>query len=1065
MAPTRGPRGPSALVLTLATVLLFASHVLAVAAVLGIDLGTEYIKASLVKPGIPLEIVLTKDSRRKETSAVAFKPPPNGPPTDPSSYPERLYGSDAMALAPRYPHEVYPNLKKLLGLPAGHEVVQEYAARHPALNLTSHKTRDTAAFRSSAFAPEFGDPWLVEELLAMKLQSVVRNAEALAGSGTSVRSVVLTVPPFYTVEEKRAVKLAARLAGLKVLSLISDGLAVGLNYATTRSFPTVGNATAKPEIHMVFDMGAGSTKATIMRFQSRVVKDVGKFNKTIQEVAVLGSGWDRTLGGDALNALIIDDMVANFVESPGAKKISATAEAVKKHGRAVAKLAKDAERIRHVLSANTNTQASFEGLYEDVDFRYKLSRADFEKMAEEHAERVGAVVQRALDMAGLSFADLDSVILHGGASRTPFVQRQLEKVVGTADKIRTNVNSDEAAVFGAGFRAADLSPSFRVKEIRISDTAAYPAGMRWTNAATGKEQHQRLWTATSALGGPGKEVTFPNMREDFSVSFYQQVGPDEERPTKTMTTKNLTASVAHLTDKFSCLPTDIQYKVNLRLSAEDGEVEVVKAHVECEGDVLEKEGFVDGVKNLFGFGNKKEQQPLSAESEGSTETSSAETSSSTTAASESATSSSSAEAASSDGPSSSTTSPEAEATPKTKKTKKLVTVPVEFVVEKAGIPQLELEEIKVLRDRIKAFEASDVSRRQREEALNQLEGYTYKVRDLLDGESFIAMSSAEERETLEKKATEASEWLYGDGAEASKEELKDKLKELKGIVAPIEKRIDEAAKRPESIAALRDVLKQTIEFVKGIRDQIAESEAWSSSKSAAEASKTQSSSSAAVTDAPTTTGEFDGLEDDDTSSAQATTTADPMEEVIKERGPVPPLYTEEDLKECEELYHSISKWLDEMVAKQDALPATADPVLTTAMLAEKRAALDKAGMDLAMKGVRNYEKRNPPKDKKESSKKAKASSKSSSKAAKASKTSKKSSAAKATESASSHDSDHAGHNHKAGKGRDKKAPRPLDTDEPVVEKELRTDEEIREALRKLNAEEKAKAAAPEHDEL
>src|SRR5699024_10346256 len=122
----------------------------------------------------------------------------------------------------------------------------------------------------------------------------------------------------------------AELAGLKVLSLVSDGLAVGLNYATSRQFPNI-NEGAKPEYHMVFDMGAGSTSATVMRFQSRNVKDIGKFNKTVQEVQVLGSGWDRTLGGDSLNYLIMDDMIEKFVESKTAQKASVTAAAVKSH--------------------------------------------------------------------------------------------------------------------------------------------------------------------------------------------------------------------------------------------------------------------------------------------------------------------------------------------------------------------------------------------------------------------------------------------------------------------------------------------------------------------------------------------------------------------------------------------------------------------------------------------------------------------------------------------------------------------------------------------------------------
>src|SRR3984957_11516606 len=77
---------------------LFSSTALAASAVLGVDLGTEYIKAALVKPGIPLEIVLTKDSRRKEASAVAFKPAKN---IQSGSFPERAYGSDAVALAAR----------------------------------------------------------------------------------------------------------------------------------------------------------------------------------------------------------------------------------------------------------------------------------------------------------------------------------------------------------------------------------------------------------------------------------------------------------------------------------------------------------------------------------------------------------------------------------------------------------------------------------------------------------------------------------------------------------------------------------------------------------------------------------------------------------------------------------------------------------------------------------------------------------------------------------------------------------------------------------------------------
>ncbi|KAJ4142584.1 lumenal Hsp70 protein [Fusarium falciforme] len=815
-------------------------------------------------------------------------------------------------LLPRFPSDVYPNLKTILGLTTQDSIVQEYAARHPALQLETHATRGTAAFKSKAFTAEV-EAWMVEELLAMELQSIQKNAEVAAGDGTSVRSIVLTVPPFYTVDEKRAVQTAAELAGLKVLSLVSDGLAVGLNYATSREFPNVSNGS-KPEYNLVFDMGAGSTKATVMKFQSRSVKDIGKYNKTVQEVQVLGAGWDRTLGGDALNYLILDDMVSQFVESKGAQKISVTAEDVKAHGRAVAKLSNQVEKLRHVLSANQNTGASFEGLYEDIDFKYKITRTQFEEMAEEHAERITVVVNDALKMANLDIIDIDSIILNGGATRTPFVQKVLEKLAGTPEKIRTNVNSDEAAVFGAGFRAAELSPSFRVKEIRIAEGALYPAGLKWT--AGEETQHQRLWSAVGS----------------------------EEKDVKILTTKNLTATFAAIKEKYpSCIESDIHFKLAVRLSSENGEVEVVKAAVECEAEV--KDGFVDGVKNLFGFG-KKDQKPLKEEEkvEGSEEEMKEK------ASEEASSSTESAESASSEAEATASGSTE-EVKPDVKK-RETVGIPVGVTLKNVGIPDLTKAEISKSKDRLKAFAASDKARLQREEALNQLEGYTYKIRDLLENDAFVAAATEEEKTKLAELSSETSEWLYDDGADASKDVLKAKLKVLQDRVAPIQKRADEAEKRPEQIAALKGILEKTSEFIEQIKGQIKEHESWHSSASASASASEAIKSSTTEVPAEKETGEFDGLEDEDSAS---TTTTRKMEDVIKEKGPIPPLYVIEDLTEVITLHKSTKEWLSEMEVKQAALSAVENPVLLLKDLIAKREKLEKAGMEVALKGARKVE--------------------------------------------------------------------------------------------------------------
>lgn len=921
---------------------LFSSTALAASAVIGVDLGTGYIKAALVKPGIPLEIVLTKDSRRKEASVVAFKPAKNIKSGD---FPERAYGSDANALSARFPADVYPNLKRLLGLGADNEVVQEYARRHPALKLEAEKIRGTAAFKSGAFA-EDEQPWTVEEILAMELQSIQKNAEALAGKGSRIKDVVLTIPAFFTAEEKRAVELAADLVGLRVLELISDGLAVGINYATTRTFPSI-NEGGKPEYHMVFDMGAGSTKATILEFQGRTVKDVGKFNKTIQEVRVVGSGWDRTLGGDALNAVIVDDMIAKFVEFAASKGAVHTAEAVQAHGRAAAKLWKEAERLRHILSANQNTQASFEGLYEDLDFKYKITREEFEKLTEPHAARAAAVMQKGLDSCDMEIKDIHSIILHGGAIRTPFVQKELEKFAKTADKIKANVNADESAVFGAGFRGAALSPSFRVKEIRSYEGASYAAGIKWINIHE-KPQHLRLWQSKSNLAVE-KQYSFMNNADPFEINFYQHVPGGEnvskgsaEKELLTLTTQNLTESVALCKNKWGCTDGDIRVKMSSRLHPKNGEIDIVRFVLECEVEAVEKESMVDSVKGLFGFG-KKDQVPLSEDAESSETTSSTAETSST--ASESSSSASSASA-----------SPSAKDA-KDVKTKRVEVIPILHNAELKGrLPQLPPEELIRMKDRLIAFEESDRSRRLREEALNQLEGFTYKARDLLDDADFVAASTEAERASLESKAKAASEWIYSGGADASREELREKLKEMKDIVTPIEFRKTEAVARPEQLRVLESILAETKQVIEGITGQIE-----NDTKIRASFSSSVSAVKAATTTAPSSIDDFAGLEDDE---ATATTSAPAEEETMD-----PPVYTEADLILPKSLLEFTSNWLGEKLSAQSKLSPTDDPVLLSKDLEEKAKQLQDLHVELIMKSMKLPKK--SPKPKKPKAKKTK----------------------------------------------------------------------------------------------
>lgn len=927
-------------------------------AVIGIDVGTEYLKAALVKPGIPLEIVPTKDSKRKETAAVAFKPTKESN----AAFPERFYGGDALGLAARYPDDLYANLKTLLGVPFNveDETIQTFQHRYPALRLEAAPgERGTVGLRSNRLGEaERKDAFLVEELLAMQLKQIKGNAENLAGTGSDIRDAVITYPSFYTAEEKRSLELAAELAGLNVNAFISDGLAVGLNYATSRTFPSVSEGH-KPEYHIVYDMGAGCTTASVLRFQGRAVKDVGRFNKTVQEVQVLGSAWDKSLGGDALNDLIVKDMVANLVEHKTLKD-RVTPAAVESHGKTMARLWKDAEKVRQVLSANTETGASFESLYEeDLNFKYRISRSKFEELAAQHIARVGGPLEQALAAVGLQLNDIDSIILHGGAIRTPFVQKELERVCGAPNKLRTSVNADEAAVFGAAFKGAALSPSFRVKDIRASDAAFHAVSLKWPS--DGKERQQKLFTPTSQVG-PEKQVTLKNL-DDFDFSFSQHIVSGNEvtdSPVLGVQTQNLTASVAKLKEDFGCSEANITTQFSVRLSPVDGLPEVVGGSVSCDVKGTKK-GIVDDVKGFFGLGSKKEGQvPLGEDGEPKE--------SITLEAEESQASTSTASDASS-----TTTTEAKKATPQSE----VKVIPVSFKTSPLGVPAPSYTELTRIIDRLSAFDSSDRDRILREEALNELESFMYRSRDLVEDEEFVKTVKADQLNVLKDLVSAASEWLYGDGEDAKTTEFQSRLKSLKDIVNPALKRKQESADRPVRVELMQEVLKNSQTIIDVMEKQIKQDEDAYSSSSSASATEPSSSSSTTSSSASesTTTSTTDPLDDVDqdpyassssSSSKTTSTTTTP-----KPTGPKYSIFNPSDLTTLSKTHESINSWFESKLAEQAKLTESDDPALTVAELDSRLRELERiltrvyAKMGAASGGKNGGQAKNGKKTKKE----------------------------------------------------------------------------------------------------
>lgn len=263
--------------------------------------------------------------------------------------------------------------------------------------------------------------------------------------------------------------------------------------------------------------------------------------------------------------------------------------------------------------------------------------------------------------------------------------------------------------------------------------------------------------------------------------------------------------------------------------------------------------------------------------------------------------------------------------------------------------------------RLAAFDKSDKSRRVREEVLNSLEAFTYRARDYLEDEAFIAASTSDIRSKLEEKLSAVSDWIYSEGPDATEDVLNAKLKELKDLVDPVLKRKDESSKRPDAIKELQEAIDGLKSVVPMVKEQIeSASSASASSKSAAE----EASKSSAATPTPSTSADpLDELEEDEMLKSSASESSEaplPTE--------IPTIYSEEDLKFLEETIEKSTKWLEEKEGAQKKLKESEDPAFTVKELKEQTKKLNDAVMEMMTKKFRainnQQKKKTKPKTKK-----------------------------------------------------------------------------------------------------
>merc|ERR1712136_701918 len=225
-------------------------------------------------------------------------------------------------------------------------------------------------------------------------------------------------------------------------------------------------------------------------------------------------GFDRTLGGLEFDSRLRDLLIERFNEK---KK---TKSDVKSSPRAMAKLLKEAKRVKRVLSANTDISAQIEGLLDDEDFRTKVTRQELEDLCADLWPRVANPIKDALKAADLPMDSISQLILLGGGTRVPKVQEILLKESGKSDLGR-NINADEAFALGASYQAAALSSAFRVKEFHVKSGAPYPIEIKFdreTEQEDGTVAIKNIKRTLFQRGNPypqRKVITFNRFYKDF----------------------------------------------------------------------------------------------------------------------------------------------------------------------------------------------------------------------------------------------------------------------------------------------------------------------------------------------------------------------------------------------------------------------------------------------------------------------------------------------------------------------------------------------------------------------
>ena len=376
-------------------------------AAVGIDLGTTQCRVAVFHHG-KVEILSNEQGTICTPSYVAF--------TDT----ERHIGNTAKSQLSQNSSNTVYDCKRLMGRLFMDKIVQSNLKQLPFI-VSCVGDRPRVQVKDKGI----DRPFSPEEITAMMLQRMRGLAEAHLG--VAVSDVVVSVPAYFNNAQRRATMDACAIANLRPLRLLNDTTASVLTYGVGRKF-------GGEKFVLIYDLGSGSFDVSVVSI------DDGIFE-------VLSIFGDSHLGGRDF-----DNHVANYLVAEFHRRFKKDLRSNKK---AMCRVRTASERAKCELSNSQKTMIELDSLFEGIDFYTSLTRAQFEDLNQDLFKKTLSEVENALTCANKTCTDIHEVVLVGGSTRIPMIQRMLKEMFGGRELSRS-VNPDEAVAHGAAVQAAIL---------------------------------------------------------------------------------------------------------------------------------------------------------------------------------------------------------------------------------------------------------------------------------------------------------------------------------------------------------------------------------------------------------------------------------------------------------------------------------------------------------------------------------------------------------------------------------------------------------------------------------